>query len=101
MSKHDFTAAEFADRLSRVRAALAAEGLDWLVAVHPVSIHWLTGTADSSKGWAMTSTSVGPPWATAAATAVSRSSGSSTRQAFTPKASATRAWSVRSKSTEK
>ncbi|MBZ9982436.1 MULTISPECIES: Xaa-Pro peptidase family protein [unclassified Mesorhizobium] len=44
MSKHDFTAAEFADRLARVRAAMAARDLDWLIAVHPASIHWLTGS---------------------------------------------------------
>lgn len=44
MSKHDFSQEEFADRRARVRAALAAQGLDWLVAVHPVSIHWLTGS---------------------------------------------------------
>src|SRR3546814_20982406 len=44
MSKHDFTPDEFADRRSRVRAAVAAAGLDWLVAFHPVSIHWLTGS---------------------------------------------------------
>ncbi|QKC95735.1 M24 family metallopeptidase [Mesorhizobium sp. NZP2298] len=44
MSKHDFTVAEFADRLARVRAAMAARDLDWLVAVHPASIHWLTGS---------------------------------------------------------
>jgi Xaa-Pro dipeptidase len=44
MSKQDFTVAEFAARLSSVRAAMAAEGLDWLVAIHPASIHWLTGS---------------------------------------------------------
>jgi Xaa-Pro dipeptidase len=44
MSKDDFTATEFAERLARVRAAMAAEKLDWLIAVHPVSIHWLTGS---------------------------------------------------------
>jgi Xaa-Pro dipeptidase len=44
MSKRDFTPAEFADRLRRVRAAMADARLDWLVAVHPVSIHWLTGS---------------------------------------------------------
>lgn len=44
MSKHDFTPDEFADRRSRVRRAIAAAGLDWLVAFHPVSIHWLTGS---------------------------------------------------------
>jgi Xaa-Pro dipeptidase len=44
MSKHDFSMAEFAERRSRVRSAMAEAGLDWLVAVHPVSIHWLTGS---------------------------------------------------------
>lgn len=44
MSKHDFTAAEFADRRRRVQRAIADAGLDWLVAIHPVSIHWLTGS---------------------------------------------------------
>lgn len=44
MSKHDFPFAEFADRRARVRAAIAAAGLDWLVVFHPVSIHWLTGS---------------------------------------------------------
>lgn len=44
MSKNDFTAEEFAGRRSRVRKAMAEAGLDWLVAFHPVSIHWLTGS---------------------------------------------------------
>ena len=44
MSRHDFTTHEFADRRSRVRAALVQAGLDWLVMFHPVSIHWLTGS---------------------------------------------------------
>jgi Xaa-Pro dipeptidase len=44
MSKRDFAPGEFADRLARVRVAMAAGGLDWLVAIHPVSIHWLTGS---------------------------------------------------------
>lgn len=44
MSKHDFTAAEFAGRLARVRDEMAARDLDWLVAIHPASIHWLTGS---------------------------------------------------------
>jgi Xaa-Pro dipeptidase len=44
MSKHDFTVAEFADRRTRVRQAITAAGLDWLVVIHPVSIHWLTGS---------------------------------------------------------
>ena len=44
MSRSDFTAEEFAGRLARVRAEMRAQELDWLVAVHPVSIHWLTGS---------------------------------------------------------
>jgi len=44
MSKHDFTAAEFAERRRRLRAALAKADLDWLVVVHPVAIRWLTGS---------------------------------------------------------
>src|SRR6188768_3575246 len=44
MSKHDFTAGEFAERRSRLQAAMANAGLDWLVIFHPVSIHWLTGS---------------------------------------------------------
>lgn len=44
MSKHDFSLEEFALRRVRVRQALCAAGLDWLVVFHPVSIHWLTGS---------------------------------------------------------
>lgn len=44
MSKYDFSPEEFADRRSRVRQALRAAELDWLVVFHPVSIHWLTGS---------------------------------------------------------
>ena len=44
MSKHDFTGGEFAERRSRLQAAMASAGLDWLIIVHPVSIHWLTGS---------------------------------------------------------
>lgn len=44
MSKLDFPPEEFAQRLARVRRAIAAEGLDWLLVFHPVSIHWLTGS---------------------------------------------------------
>lgn len=43
MSKHDFTAAEFADRTTRARAAIAAAGLDYLLVIHPVSMRWLIG----------------------------------------------------------
>lgn len=44
MSKLDFTSDEFAGRLRRTREAMGAGGLDWLVAIHPASIHWLTGS---------------------------------------------------------
>jgi Xaa-Pro dipeptidase len=44
MSKHDFSDEEFSHRLSRVRAAIGAAKLDWLVVFHPISIHWLTGS---------------------------------------------------------
>ena len=44
MSKCDFTIEEFQSRRSRVRKAIADEGLDWLIVFHPVSIHWLTGS---------------------------------------------------------
>ncbi len=44
MSRHDFTAEEFAERRARVRRAMAEQGLDWLVLFHPVSIRWLTGS---------------------------------------------------------
>lgn len=43
MSKHDFVPAEFADRLARLREAIGAAGLDWLLVLHPVSIRWLIG----------------------------------------------------------
>ena len=44
MSKHDFPLEEFADRLARVRRAIAEAKLEWLIVFHPVSIHWLTGS---------------------------------------------------------
>jgi Xaa-Pro dipeptidase len=44
MSKDDFPASEFAARRALVRSAIAEAGLDWLIAFHPVSIHWLTGS---------------------------------------------------------
>ena len=44
MSKSDFTSEEFDARLARVRKAVGDAGLDWLIAFHPVSIHWLTGS---------------------------------------------------------
>src|SRR6187551_1238116 len=44
MSKHDFSADEFAARLKLTRNTIAVAGLDWLLVFHPVSIHWLTGS---------------------------------------------------------
>lgn len=44
MSKNDFTLAEFQDRRGSVRKKMRRDGLDWLVLIHPVSIHWLTGS---------------------------------------------------------
>jgi Xaa-Pro dipeptidase len=44
MSKHDFSAEEFAARRRRAREAIGAAGLDWLLVFHPVSIRWLTGS---------------------------------------------------------
>jgi Xaa-Pro dipeptidase len=44
MSKHDFTTEEFASRRARAREAIGAAGLDWFLAIHPVSIRWLTGS---------------------------------------------------------
>ncbi|MBM3525148.1 MAG: aminopeptidase P family protein, partial [Alphaproteobacteria bacterium] len=48
MSRHDFTLEEFSDRWARTRSAIAGAGLDWLVMVHPASIHWLTGAETKS-----------------------------------------------------
>lgn len=48
MSKHDFPPEEFADRLARTRAAIAAADLDWLLVMHPMSLHWLIGTEAKS-----------------------------------------------------
>jgi Xaa-Pro dipeptidase len=44
LSKHDFSAAEFEARRLCAREAIAAAGLDWFLAFHPVSIRWLTGS---------------------------------------------------------
>jgi Xaa-Pro dipeptidase len=48
MSKHDFRAAEFADRVARTREAIGAARLDWLLVMHPMSLHWLIGTEAKS-----------------------------------------------------
>lgn len=48
MSKHDFSAEEFATRQARVRKAIVDAGLDWLLIFHPVSMHWLIGAETKS-----------------------------------------------------
>ena len=48
MSKHDFTKEEFATRLARTRDAIAKANLDWLLVIHPVSMHWLIGQDNKS-----------------------------------------------------
>ncbi len=48
MAKIDFSRKEFANRRERVREAMRTKGLDWLIAIHPVSIHWLTGSEAKS-----------------------------------------------------
>lgn len=44
MSRHDFSAEEFAKRRSLTREAICNAGLDWMIVIHPVSIRWLTGS---------------------------------------------------------
>lgn len=48
MSKHDFSVLEFEARRARLRSAMEAGGLDWLICFHPVSVHWLTGAEAKS-----------------------------------------------------
>ncbi len=48
MSKHDFRTAEFKDRVNRTREAIGAAELDWLLVMHPMSLHWLIGTEAKS-----------------------------------------------------
>ena len=48
MSRHDFPAEEFAARQARAREAVGAAGLDWLLVIHPMSLHWLIGTEAKS-----------------------------------------------------
>lgn len=48
MSKHDFDAAEFASRHARLASAMVRMELDWLLVIHPASIHWLTGSEAKS-----------------------------------------------------
>lgn len=49
MSKHDFPEAEFRDRQERARRAIGEAGLDWLLLINPVSLHWLIGS--DTKGY--------------------------------------------------
>jgi Xaa-Pro dipeptidase len=48
MSKDDFSAEEFADRQRRVRAKMAAEGIDLLLVFHPTNIQYLIGSRAKS-----------------------------------------------------
>jgi Xaa-Pro aminopeptidase len=48
MSKHDFRATEFANRVARTRETIGAARLDWLLVMHPMSLHWLIGTEAKS-----------------------------------------------------
>ena len=43
MPASDFTAAAYADRLARTRAAMAAAGIDTLIIADPSNMAWLTG----------------------------------------------------------
>ncbi len=48
MSKHDFTAEEFATRQRRVRAKMEEQGLDLLLVFNPVNIQYLIGSRAKS-----------------------------------------------------
>ncbi|MGE0419048.1 MAG: M24 family metallopeptidase [Acetobacteraceae bacterium] len=48
MSRFDFPAEEFADRQARARNAVGAAGLNWLIVMHPMSLHWLIGAEAKS-----------------------------------------------------
>jgi Xaa-Pro dipeptidase len=43
MSKHDFSPEEFQDRQARVRREMERIGIDLLLVMHPVHVHWLVG----------------------------------------------------------
>lgn len=43
MSKHDFSLDEFHDRQARVRKEMEKIGIELLLVMHPVHVHWLTG----------------------------------------------------------
>src|SRR3954451_275464 len=94
-------ARQVGDRDDDMVQAQEARSSNFVGPLHAQPIHWLTGTAVSCRGCEITSTKAGPSWASAALMAPCTSAGSSTRHPLTPNASATRAWSVRLKSTEK
>ena len=48
MSKRDFPVEEFAARQARAREAIGAAGMDWLLVIHPMSLHWLIGAEAKS-----------------------------------------------------
>lgn len=48
MSRFDFPPEDFADRQSRARQAVGDAGLDWLIVMHPMSLHWLIGAEAKS-----------------------------------------------------
>ncbi len=48
MSRHDFSEHEFADRVRRTRQAIGTAELDWLLVIHPMSMHWLIGAETKS-----------------------------------------------------
>jgi len=48
LSKFDFPVEEFYERRARLRDAMHRKSLDWLVLIHPVAIHWLSGSEAKS-----------------------------------------------------
>ena len=49
VARQDFPPEEYAARRAATCHALQAAGLDWLIVIHPVCIHWLTGS--EAKGY--------------------------------------------------
>jgi Xaa-Pro dipeptidase len=48
MSKYDFSPDEFARRHGLLAQSMQRAALDWLIVIHPASIHWLTGSEAKS-----------------------------------------------------
>ncbi len=48
LSKHDFTAGEFAGRQQRVRSKMEEQGIDLLLVFHPTNIQYLSGSRAKS-----------------------------------------------------